>query len=231
VNPFWLIDEASFAEVRGAQPGIPVQPSGAGTAAPFLTQIEQVLGEETEPDAAFFMDSWTVGVAAASESFLRRQQERNARERASYGWDTLSFTPFFVARVEAPAETAWPREAPAEKNAASGLRWRGDEEPQDSHVSEEFESKSETRFESGSESFGPLTVESACHLLGVTTASTRDQIRAAYRKMASRYHPDRLARNGAREQKQASDRMASINEAYSLLCAELVGPWSPCRVI
>jgi DnaJ-domain-containing protein 1 len=219
VNPFWLIDEASWAGVRGAQPGAaPSQPSGAGTGAPFLTQIEQILGEETEPDAAFFMDSWTVGVAAASENFLRRQEERNSREHQGYAWDSSSFTPFFVPRVEAPPEAAWPlRDPHAEKYGMQDLRWRGDEEGEEGHAAE-------------AESIGPLTLDSACRLLGVTPTSTREQIRAEYRKMASRYHPDRLASGGAREQKQASDRMASINEAYRLLCAELVGPWSACSI-
>ena len=66
-----------------------------------------------------------------------------------------------------------------------------------------------------------LTPESARKVLGVAATSTREQIRAAYRKMASRYHPDRLAQSGASEQKLAGERMASINQAYRLLCVGL----------
>lgn len=70
------------------------------------------------------------------------------------------------------------------------------------------------------EALRPLTVESARRVLGVAAASTREQIRAAYRKLANRYHPDRMVRAGVREQKLASAHMASINEAYRLLCAK-----------
>jgi DnaJ-class molecular chaperone len=52
-------------------------------------------------------------------------------------------------------------------------------------------------------------------LLGVAATSTREQIKAAYRRMASQCHPDRLREELRR---QATDQMAEINEAYSLLC-------------
>jgi DnaJ-class molecular chaperone len=90
------------------------------------------------------------------------------------------------------------------------LRWFGDQREEDCQPAEEVMA-------------GPLTVESARELLGIAVTSTREQIRAAYRKMASRYHPDRLARSAPHEQKLASERMASINEAYQLLCTELTG--------
>jgi DnaJ-domain-containing protein 1 len=64
----------------------------------------------------------------------------------------------------------------------------------------------------------PLTLDAARRLLGVTAASTRDEIKAAYRQMASLYHPDHLARRGDRDRQLATDRMAAINEAYRLLC-------------
>ncbi len=65
---------------------------------------------------------------------------------------------------------------------------------------------------------GPLTFPAACRLLGVAATSTREQIKAAYRKMAGRYHPDRLETAGSVDPQLATDRMASINEAYRLLC-------------
>jgi DnaJ-domain-containing protein 1 len=202
----------SFAGVQAAQPGATAAalPNTAGTDAPYLTQIEQLLGEETEPDAAFFIDSWTVGVAASSESFLRRQEERKKREHEVSAWSTLSsFTPFFVTRAEVATEAAWPlREA---QSSMADLHWIGYEEEDGGHATDQAEMGC------------PLTPDSACRVLGVTVTSTREQIRTAYRKMASRYHPDRLAGAEGREQKLASDRMASINEAYRLLCAGLAG--------
>jgi len=214
MDPFWLINQAWLGGVREAQPRAAApQTSGAETGAPFLAQFEQVLGVETEPDSEFFVDSWTVGVAAASENFLRRQ-ERKSREFEMPAWDAFSsFTPWLVPKVEASAEAAWPLR---EQRSMADLRWLGHGEEDDRQAANEV-------------MVGPLTLESARRLLGVAATSTREQIRVAYRKMASRYHPDRLARVTAREQKLANDRMATINAAHQLLCMDLAGRWKdPC---
>ncbi len=65
----------------------------------------------------------------------------------------------------------------------------------------------------------PLTLERALQLLGVSASSTREQIRAAYRRMAGLYHPDRMHHSSETERRAATERMISINEAYRLLCA------------
>lgn len=207
VDSFWQLEEASFEDVRGAQARAAADgPRGGESGAPFLTQIEQVLGAETEPDSEFFVDSWTVGIAAASENLLRRKMK--TREHETPSWVTLPFfTTLYVDRAEALGEAEWPLgQARAEEASVAYLRWRGDEESDDGQAADEVEMAC------------PLTLESACRVLGVAATSTREQIRAAYRKMASRYHPDRLAQSGAREQELASDRMARVNEAYRLLC-------------
>jgi len=64
----------------------------------------------------------------------------------------------------------------------------------------------------------PLTPEDACRLLGVAATSTRQQVKSAYRQLVRRYHPDRLEHSSEQEQRIATDRMTSINEAYRLLC-------------
>lgn len=206
MDAYWLIDEMPPARIGETQSGAAAsQPDAIGSGAPFLTQIEQMLGEEAEPDTAFFMDCWTVGVDAATDSFLRRQAADARRVSEASPWQNPNFfNPYYVARADACAETAWPlRDA---QGPMADRRWLGSE------------------FEAGRLTAGeaplayPLTLESACRLLGVAATSTREQIRAAYRRMAGRYHPDRLARRGGVEQKLASDCMASINEAYRLLC-------------
>jgi DnaJ-domain-containing protein 1 len=206
--PSWVINEAALAGVREAQSRAAApQSRGADPGAPFLTQIEQVLGVEAEPDSEFFVDSWTVGVAAASESFLRRQ-ELKSREHQIPAWNTFSsFTPWFVPNVEASAQAAWPIR---EQRSMADLHWLDDEKADGQQAVDDA-------------AVGPLTIESARRLLGVVATSTQEQIRAAYRKMASQYHPDRLAQSATHEQKLASDRMASINGAYHLLCADQAG--------
>jgi len=207
VDSLWQIDETLNPGFGEAQSGaVAAQPGWMGTRSPFLAQIAQILGDNSAPDAAFLMDSWTVGVTAASENYQRRQVELKRREHDRHTWNSFSFTPLFLTQVEPLAEVAWPlREVSAGQIPATDSRWVGRQ------TADEIEMVC------------PLTLESACQVLGVEVTSTQKQIRAAYRKMASRYHPDRLARSEAGEQKLASDRMAYLNDAYRLLCTRLDG--------
>lgn len=52
----------------------------------------------------------------------------------------------------------------------------------------------------------------AYELLNVSPGASRDEIRAAYRAMARRWHPDRFMAGPERD--WANDRMADINAAY-----------------
>lgn len=213
MDVFWPIDEVSHASDGAAQCGAAACPSGAETDASLLTQIEQFLVEGIEPDTAFFVDSWTVGVAAASENLKRRNQGLKNRDCEISAWATFSsFASWSFVGVEASVGAAWPlREGRAAESPTEDLRWFGDRGRNDWQAADEVEGGCSPTF------------ESACQVLGVEATSTREQIRAAYWKMARRHHPDRLAGGGAREKKLASDRMATINEAYRLLCTGSTG--------
>jgi DnaJ-class molecular chaperone len=62
-----------------------------------------------------------------------------------------------------------------------------------------------------------MTLKSARRLLGVTAISSRKEIKTAYRKMASQWHPDRLGFRTESVRRIATEQMAAINEAYHLL--------------
>ena len=211
MHSFWLVDETLNAGLGEAQPGAAVaQPSWTETRSPFLVQMEQILGEKSTPDAAFLVDSWTVGIAAAAENFHRRHVELKRSEQEIHIWNSFSFTPLILTQEEPLAEVARPlRKVSVEEDSTLDPPRISDEEENQRQMRDEIELVC------------PLTPESACQVLGVGATSTRNQIRAAYRKMASRYHPDRRARGEAREQKLASDHMAYLNEAYRLLCVWL----------
>lgn len=51
-------------------------------------------------------------------------------------------------------------------------------------------------------------------ILGVTKDATNEEIKKAYRKMALRYHPDKVAQMGEEYQKGAKEKFQNINEAY-----------------
>ncbi|MGA8909398.1 MAG: hypothetical protein WB524_17420, partial [Acidobacteriaceae bacterium] len=85
--------------------------NGAEGASRSLNPIEELLGQDAEPDTAFFIDSWTVGAAVASENYLRRRGLQNIREREARAVTPLSaFVSFFVADPVVPAVAAGPHE-------------------------------------------------------------------------------------------------------------------------
>jgi len=216
VGSFRPIDEALSAALGDAQArdDAAARAKETGSYESFLDQFDQILDEDSAPDAAFFVESWTLGVATASENLRRRQQEMKIREHEMNARNTFSFPPFIVSGSESFGEVTWPLcEVSASEDCATDSP-AVDEESDQRQVVDEVEIAS------------PLTFESACRVLGVEATSSREQIKGAYRKLAIRYHPDRLVRSEAREQKLASDRMACLNEAYHLLCAVLAGQWS-----
>jgi DnaJ like chaperone protein len=62
-----------------------------------------------------------------------------------------------------------------------------------------------------------MTPRQACHLLGVGPTVQREQLRSAYRRMVTQWHPDRLEGSSEQDLTFATERMAEINLAYRLL--------------
>ena len=54
-------------------------------------------------------------------------------------------------------------------------------------------------------------------ILGISPGADRDEIKAAYRKLASQYHPDKVAHLGGEFQALAEQRFKEIQEAYQQL--------------
>ena len=54
-------------------------------------------------------------------------------------------------------------------------------------------------------------------VLGIDSSATDEEVRKAYRKMAMKYHPDRVAGMGEEMQRNAAEQMKEINEAYDII--------------
>jgi hypothetical protein len=54
-------------------------------------------------------------------------------------------------------------------------------------------------------------------VLGLTSLASREEIVAAYRSLAQRYHPDRHTDSPARVQREAEQRMREVNQAFVIL--------------
>jgi DnaJ like chaperone protein len=54
-------------------------------------------------------------------------------------------------------------------------------------------------------------------ILGIESSATDDEIKKAYRKMAVKYHPDKVASLGEEYVKGAQEKFQKIQEAYDNL--------------
>lgn len=62
--------------------------------------------------------------------------------------------------------------------------------------------------------------DNAYKILEITKEATVDEIKAAYRKMAKKYHPDRVIHLGEAHQKGAVEKFRQVQEAYEKLQKE-----------
>jgi curved DNA-binding protein CbpA len=67
-----------------------------------------------------------------------------------------------------------------------------------------------------------MTISRARQILEITSASTREQVRSAYRRRVTQCHPDRLQGATEATRRHATQEMAAINEAYRLLCSAML---------
>ena len=58
---------------------------------------------------------------------------------------------------------------------------------------------------------------SAYKILEITEDASTDEIKSAYRRMAKKYHPDKLHHLGPDFQKDAQEKFKKVNEAYNIL--------------
>jgi DnaJ like chaperone protein len=57
-------------------------------------------------------------------------------------------------------------------------------------------------------------VDSDYTILGITSSAADDEVKKAYRQMAIKFHPDKVASMGEEYQKGAKEKFQKIQEAY-----------------
>ena len=81
------------------------------------------------------------------------------------------------------------------------------------HVGSSDSSYSGNTGNSGSTSYS----KDPYRVLGIDSSATDDEVRRAYRKMAMKYHPDRVAGMSEELQRNAAEQMKEINHAYDII--------------
>ncbi len=66
----------------------------------------------------------------------------------------------------------------------------------------------------------PQSNESNYRILGIEPSATNEEVKKAYRKMAIKYHPDKVATLGPDVQKAAEEKFKAISQAYEAICKE-----------
>ncbi len=62
--------------------------------------------------------------------------------------------------------------------------------------------------------------DSNYRILEIEPDATDDEVKKAYRKMAIKYHPDKVATLGEDVQKAAEEKFKAVNQAYEAICKE-----------
>ena len=62
--------------------------------------------------------------------------------------------------------------------------------------------------------------DSNYRILEIEPNATDEEVKKAYRKMAIKYHPDKVATLGEEVQKAAEEKFKAVNQAYEAICKE-----------
>ena len=68
--------------------------------------------------------------------------------------------------------------------------------------------------------YKPRSNDSNYRILEISPSATNEEVKKAYRKMAIKYHPDKVATLGEDVQKAAEEKFKTISEAYEAICRE-----------
>ena len=65
-----------------------------------------------------------------------------------------------------------------------------------------------------------MKIQSAYKILGLDSNAEVSEIKVAYRKMATKYHPDKVSHLGEEFSKVAEEKFKAINDAYQKIKKE-----------
>jgi DnaJ like chaperone protein len=76
------------------------------------------------------------------------------------------------------------------------------------------------QFRSNSDSGSGYSNDNNYRILEISPGATNEEVKKAYRKLAVKYHPDKVATLGKDIQKAAEEKFKAISQAYEAICKE-----------
>ena len=180
-----------------------------GQTSPFANGFQQLLGEATEPDPLFFVETWTLGAPAAIQNFRLRQslQADHYTQKSSDPDPAFSASHHFFNSIP----LSW-SVFTSDRTVASETC-----EPAPVYQSPLGQDRSTAETASNQDASPPTTLDDAYRILGVTPASTLNQIKSAHRQLVIEWHPDRHQNESEEVRRYSTRKMTTINGAYSIL--------------
>jgi len=180
----------------------------------WAKQLREVLGEEGELDSRMLEESWASGVAVGWERFRARREPVKAGGGVSFAelncFGSFAFTESSVGEQRACGDFAQARDS-------YGASWLRDPAQEVRSRKVEPAQGSEDGRGDVAKKTGVMTRERACEVLGVGEGCSAMQLKEAYRRMVSAWHPDRMEQSEERVRAFATEQMMAINEAYHFL--------------
>lgn len=188
----------------------------SGDTPPFVSDFQQLLGEGSEPDPLFFIETWTLGTPAAVQNFRQRQPmqaDPSPESRGDWGPANIPTQSFFHPNafnwsVFVSVHTAIPDPTNSSPSQKPPIEWNPSNRDSLSDQDEAL----------------PITLDRAYQVLRISATSTLSQIKAAHRQLVIEWHPDRLQNQTEEVRRYATGKMAAINEAYRLVRNHLLQP-------
>ena len=81
----------------------------------------------------------------------------------------------------------------------------------------DYSRQSQSSNQSQTEAKGPLTLDDACRMLGVSSNASLDDIAKAYKEKMIKSHPDKVSHLSEELQEKAKELTLKLNEAYDLI--------------
>ena len=187
----------------------------------LASQIQELLREDCELETSFLEESWASGRPVTSGGGGRKRDEAAENIGGVTFAELNTLGSYFFSQANGMMGDRPAYAYPVSSTNSYTAAWLRD-------PLEEFASRTEVqvsvhdsagykRHAYGTGALGSMTYQGACELLSVSEGSTVTQIRTAYRRMVSEWHPDRVEQSSERVRAFATKQMAAINEAYHLL--------------